>query len=129
MWRESMDTELNLLVAMRALALGLIDDDRFRVVCRGWSEDRTRSVEQRLVESCGIDEAARRRLMEDVGQRPKRHSLRPSPSERPGYRPRRRSPGRATFWRRLRQRRGYSSKLTTSWIRFSNRIASSSGTV
>ncbi|MBC7821010.1 MAG: PD40 domain-containing protein, partial [Planctomycetaceae bacterium] len=63
-----MNTELNLLVAMRALALGLIDDERFRVVCRGWSEDRTRSVEQRLVESCGIDDATRQRLMEDVGQ-------------------------------------------------------------
>lgn len=64
-----MDTELNLLVAMRALALGLIDDERFRVVGRGWSEDRSRSVEQRLVETCGIDEATRQRLMQDVQQR------------------------------------------------------------
>lgn len=63
-----MNTELNLLVAMRALALGLIDDERFRVVCRGWSEDRSRSVEQRLVEACGIDEATRQRLMDDVAQ-------------------------------------------------------------
>jgi WD40 repeat protein/serine/threonine protein kinase len=64
-----MSTELNLLVAMRALAIGLIDDEGFRVVCRGWTEDRSRSVELRLVESFGIGEETRRRLMEDVNQR------------------------------------------------------------
>lgn len=64
-----MNTELNLLVAMRALAMGLIDDERFRVVCRGWSEDRTRSVEQRLVEVGGLDESMRQQLMADVTQR------------------------------------------------------------
>jgi WD40 repeat protein/serine/threonine protein kinase len=64
-----MNTELNLLVAMRALALGLIDDERFRVVCREWSNERSRPIDQRLIERCGLDDLARQRLMDDVKQR------------------------------------------------------------